>query len=117
MLGATLALATINIIESQDLCNRANNLQVIMRNHMQSIAQHTGALTNIRGIGALVAADIVLPGNNSRLGYTLYQEAVKLGALLRPLGNTIYWIPPLTISDKTLQDLKDITLQALINLT
>ncbi|HLF66899.1 MAG TPA: adenosylmethionine--8-amino-7-oxononanoate transaminase, partial [Gammaproteobacteria bacterium] len=40
-------------------------------------------------------------------------EAVKLGALLRPLGNTIYWMPPLNIKNEELAELKNITLQAI----
>ncbi len=33
-----------------------------------------------------------------RVGYRIYQEALKEGLLLRPLGNVLYFNPPLTIS-------------------
>jgi adenosylmethionine---8-amino-7-oxononanoate aminotransferase len=115
-LGASVALATLSIIKEENFSNRANKLQTIMREHLNDIANKTGALTNIRGIGAVVAADLVNPKGTARLGYLLYQEALKLGALLRPLGNTIYWMPPLNIPIDTLHDLKRITLQAIRNL-
>lgn len=115
VLGASLALATLKIIESKNLCERANRLQTTMRKIFQDIAEETGLLYNIRGIGAVVAADLISKNNTRRLAYTLYQEAVKLGALLRPLGNTIYWTPPLNVTNKTLAALKDITFQAVIN--
>ncbi len=115
-LGVAVALATLEIIEKESLCDRARDLQITLRHHMQAIADHTGLLSNIRGIGAMVAADLV--GNNlpARFGYQVFQEAVKLGALLRPLGNTLYWLPPLNISAETLSELKKITLQAILTL-
>lgn len=113
VLGACLANATLDIIETDNLCGRANELQTIMYAAMQDIAEKTGMLQNIRGIGAIVAADLAVPNDNQRYGFMLYQEAVKRGALLRPLGNTIYWLPPLTITEQTLMELKNITLQAI----
>jgi adenosylmethionine-8-amino-7-oxononanoate aminotransferase len=47
------------------------------------------------------------------LGYEIYQKAVELGALLRPLGNTLYWVPPLTTDEETLHKLKEITQAAI----
>lgn len=114
-LGASIALETLKIIQTKRLCERATCIQEIMQNHMHSIAKQTGLLTNIRGIGALLAADLDTNDLPNRAGYKLYQEAVRLGALLRPLGNTIYWMPPLTITDEELLQLKAITLQAMRN--
>jgi adenosylmethionine-8-amino-7-oxononanoate aminotransferase len=48
------------------------------------------------------------------MGYAVYQQAVKLGALLRPLGNTLYWLPPLNTSKDTLYELKEITQKAIL---
>ncbi len=33
-----------------------------------------------------------------RVGYKIYQEGLKRGVLMRPLGNVIYFVPPLVIS-------------------
>jgi adenosylmethionine-8-amino-7-oxononanoate aminotransferase len=33
-----------------------------------------------------------------RTGYAVYREAVRRGALLRPLGDTMYLFPPLNAS-------------------
>ena len=35
----------------------------------------------------------------ARTGYRVYREAVRRGALLRPLGDTMYLFPPLTVDD------------------
>jgi len=115
-LGASLAFATLRIIENENLCHRANELQIIMGQNMRYIADKIGFLQNIRGIGAVTAADLIVPQNAPRVGYALYKEAIKLGALLRPLGNTIYWMPPLTVPYETLEKLRDITLRAILSL-
>ncbi len=114
VLGARLALATLHIMETEHLYARACTLQTILRRLMQEVADKTGLLTNLRGLGAWVAADLVVPDPHQRWGYLVYQAAVRRGALLRPLDNTIYWLPPLTISDHTLSELKEITLQAIL---
>ena len=39
------------------------------------------------------------------LGWRVYAEARKRGAYLRPLGDTVYICPPLTINDSELEEL------------
>ena len=114
-LAVSVALAVLGIVKQQKLCERAEKLQIIMMNNLQKIAEHTGKLKNLRGIGAIVAAELIVEDEKQRMGYKVFQEAINLGALLRPLGNTIYWFPPLTIEEEILQDLKDITQNAINN--
>jgi adenosylmethionine-8-amino-7-oxononanoate aminotransferase len=114
-LAASVAVATLDVIRQESLCERAIKLQTIMMNHLQEIANQTGMLKNLRGIGAIVAADLIVD-DNRRQGYSIFREAVKLGALLRPLGNTLYWFPPLLTEENTLNELKCITLKAIQSL-
>lgn len=48
-----------------------------------------------------------------RRGYRVYQEGLLRGALLRPLGNVIYFMPPLTINTEELDLLLEIAYDAL----
>jgi adenosylmethionine-8-amino-7-oxononanoate aminotransferase len=112
-LGVSLALATLEVIEQEELLSQAAERQTMMRQEFEKIADKTGQLTNIRGIGSVVAADLIDENLPSRAGSRLYQEAVRQGALLRPLGNTIYWLPPLNIGLETLSRLAEITLSSL----
>ena len=58
-----------------------------------------------------VAADLLIDKNskNKRIGFEIFKQTIQLGALLRPLGNTIYWLPPVNIEEHTLQELSQIT--------
>ena len=37
---------------------------------------------------------------SERVGYEIYKIALQKGALLRPLGNTIYFMPPYIITEE-----------------
>ena len=80
-----------------------------MLTNLQEIADQTSKIKNVRGIGAIAAADLVDVD-----GFKLYKKAMELGAILRPIGKTIYWLPPLNISAQTLKELKAITKEALL---
>ena len=41
------------------------------------------------------------------------QLALKNGALLRPIGQTLYWLPPLTTDNATIVKLAEITLKSI----
>ena len=47
------------------------------------------------------------------LGWRVYREARARGAYLRPLGNTVYLCPPLTIPDRDLDRLLAIMLESI----
>ena len=42
-----------------------------------------------------------------RLGYRIYREGLKRGVIMRPLGNVIYFIPPLVISTEEIKMMID----------
>ena len=113
-LAASVALECLNVMEEEKIYQQVHTMEPYLRTLMEEIAHDTGQLTNLRNIGAIVAADLTVP-SMTRMGYAVYQEAVKLGALLRPLGNTIYWLPPLNTDFSTLKRLQQITAEAIFN--
>ncbi len=112
-LAASIALEVLNIMKKDKMPERVLELGKVMFNMFLEIADKTKKLINIRGIGGVVAADLILAHEKQRLGYDIYQKAIRLGALLRPLGNTIYWAPPFNIEIAVLTKLKNITQQAI----
>ena len=111
-LAVSAGLATLKVIEEEDMLERANNLGNYMQKQFSEMAKLCGNLTNLRSFGAMVAADLE-PTNVKRLGFQVYKEALKRGALLRPLGNTVYWLPPLNTDFATIDKLAEITLASL----
>jgi adenosylmethionine---8-amino-7-oxononanoate aminotransferase len=113
-LAASVALEVLNIFEEENVCVQAQQLGEKMLIAMNEVAISTKKLHNVRGIGAMVAADLICQNFNRRVGFEIYKKAVELGALLRPLGNTIYWLPPLNMKHETLEKLQQITKEAIL---
>lgn len=116
-LGAALALETLKIIEEDNVVNKTSDLEKKMLMEMRRIQDKTNLIKNIRGIGAVIAADINtnMYKDGSRIGYKVYQNAVNNNILLRPLGNTIYWLPPLNTNPQNIDFLGQMTLKSLEN--
>ena len=116
-LAAAVALECLTVMEEENIYAQVREKENVLKKLMLEVADRTEKLTNIRAIGAIVAADLVLTEEekSQRIGYRIFQQAVKMGAWLRPLGNTIYWLPPLNIDTNTLEKLKVITIQSVNN--
>lgn len=112
VLAASIAIAALKLIEEENICARANQVGKAMYEAMQDIADATKKLKNVRSIGAIVAADLICP-DSKRYGFEVFKKATELGALLRPLQNTIYWFLPLNIEFAVIQELKKITERAI----
>lgn len=69
-------------------------------------------VARVRSLGMIGAADLVDTGTSGYLGtagWRVYDEARRRGAYLRPLGDTVYVTPPLTIEPRDLERLLAIT--------
>jgi len=112
-LGVRAALATIQTMRSENINHKSQKLGAYMRQCFTEIATQTDKIQNIRSIGAIVAGDLVNFSSTPRIGYELQQIALAKGALLRPIGNTIYWLPPLTTDNQTIDKLAQITMESI----
>ena len=65
---------------------------------------------NVRILGDIFAFDVEKSGNDyvSSVGVKLYDYYRKNGVLLRPLGNTVYIMPPYCISNESLIKVFDV---------
>jgi adenosylmethionine-8-amino-7-oxononanoate aminotransferase len=52
-----------------------------------------------------------------RVGLRAYRAALRQGVVLRPLGDTLYWMPPYCIDDEQLQLLARVTRDAILEAT
>lgn len=113
-LAVGVALETLKILEEENICEQVSKLEKTLLNSMLNIAEETGKLKNVRSIGAIVAADLIVDNPQQRTGFEVFKKAVQLGAFLRPIGNTVYWLPPLNIDQQTLHQLAKITQEAIV---
>ena len=48
-----------------------------------------------------------------RMGYQIYKKALQRGLLLRPLGNVIYFNPPLIINEEEIDKAVDLCVSSI----
>ena len=106
-LGCRAALAVQSILKKESILEKAavtaTRLTALM-NEAFGDHQHVG---EIRHIGLIHALELVEDRDTKkgfpsekRVGYQIYRRALEKGLLLRPLGNVLYFNPPLIISEK-----------------
>jgi adenosylmethionine-8-amino-7-oxononanoate aminotransferase len=113
-LAASAALETLLIMKEECMVDRSAALGADMRVALQRVADETSLLKNVRGLGAMVAADLVVSSERQRAGLDVYHAAMQHGTFLRPLGNTIYWLPPLIMNQDELALLEQSTRDAIV---
>ena len=78
---------------------------------MARLGGHSIGMVGAVDLGAETSAQESLEeaGYLGSAGWRVYAEARKRGAYLRPLGDTVYLCPPLTIADKDLDELLELS--------
>ena len=80
----------------------------------QAVADRVGARVRAHRQAGLIVALTVGPGpEDGRLSLALRAAAMRRGVLLRPLHDTIYWMPPLCTSDDVLDQLAEVTAEVI----
>jgi adenosylmethionine---8-amino-7-oxononanoate aminotransferase len=99
-LGVAAALATLDAYAEEDVLGQVRERAACLHQEMQAMVRQRPHLTNLRALGMVAAVDLLSreggpldPG--ARTGYRVYGEGLRQGALLRPLGDTMYLFPPL----------------------
>jgi len=104
-LGCAAALAVLEVMEEEDLCNRAMEVGKRIRMNLEMLqSKHPGRIGDVRGKGAMVAMELIRGGDHGRpdadLTKAVLTAAVKKGLLLLSCGvrgNVIRLLAPLTI--------------------
>ena len=114
-LGCKAALAVLDIIDEENLNDRAEVIGQTIKTKMKSLANKYKQIGDIRGLGAMVAVEIVNGEHdqapNKAAVSQIVEEANKKGLLLLSAGifsNVIRFLTPLVITDEQLEEGLDI---------
>ncbi|MBC8173653.1 MAG: adenosylmethionine--8-amino-7-oxononanoate transaminase [Chitinophagales bacterium] len=103
-LSCAAALASLDLIE-KDTCKE--NIERIVKSHQEFTQQlkQIDKIENIRQTGTILAFDIKTNAHTDYFNLIkdkLYTYFIENGVLLRPLGNTVYMMPPYCITHEQL---------------
>lgn len=108
------ALGVFEEVENGRLITRAQTIGEILVRELRDIATTTAVIGEIRGRGAMIAAELVVPGSRepnrdalAELTRHCYHNGV-LTLTAGTFGNVLRFLPPLTISDELLIEALDV---------
>lgn len=109
-LALASALAVLDIIDAENLVERANVTGGKLRATLEDLAASTPAIAEVRGLGAMIAVEFHHPEDlrpNPELAASIQKRALRNGLVLLTCGvygNVIRFLFPLTIEDAVLDE-------------
>lgn len=102
------ATANLTIWETEQILDKVKSIN---KSHLERLEKFKNNkwVRNARVLGSILAMDIAVENDGylSSIAIDLYDFYVKNGVLLRPLGNTVYIMPPYCISQASLNQIYD----------
>ncbi|HUN00151.1 MAG TPA: adenosylmethionine--8-amino-7-oxononanoate transaminase [Halothiobacillus sp.] len=115
-LACVAALATLDLFEQNQVIANNHARSTLIETLLIPLRQHPH-LKHVRRQGMIIAMDLCASNGHpfprsERRGQRAYRHALDAGVLLRPLGDTLYWMPPYILTDSEWQMLATATLNA-----
>jgi adenosylmethionine-8-amino-7-oxononanoate aminotransferase len=100
--GCAAAIAGIEVLQTEEITKSRERINAAHTAFAQTVKAHH-KVNNVRVKGVVIAIDLTIEmARYGNLRDELYQFFMQRGVALRPLGNTIYVLPPYVITDKEL---------------
>jgi adenosylmethionine-8-amino-7-oxononanoate aminotransferase len=103
-LACAAALANLDVFEQERTLERLGPKIALFEELMAEVAAMP-EVAEVRQKGMMVGIDLGDHDDALRMGHRVTGEARKRGAFIRPLGNTVVLMPPLSISEDELREL------------
>jgi adenosylmethionine---8-amino-7-oxononanoate aminotransferase len=103
-LACAAALASLDIFEQERTLERLQPKIALLEELLAEVAAMP-EVAEVRQKGFMVGIDLGDHDDSLRMGHRVTVEARKRGAFIRPLGNTVVLMPPLSISEDELRQL------------
>jgi adenosylmethionine---8-amino-7-oxononanoate aminotransferase len=107
-IACTAALASLELFELENTLDRIKRIEEKHAGFLKSLAD-CSKVENLRQRGTIIAFEVKAqkPGYLSEVREIITEEGLKRGVYLRPLGNTVYVMPPYCITSEELDIVYD----------
>ena len=120
-LACSAAVEVLKILNDEKIIERANERAPFFNKIIKDKLLNHKNVGEIRSLGLINAIELVedkeyMKGFDSkrRVGYEVYKKALEKGVVLRPLGDVIYFNPPLIITEKEMEHVVEVCLECII---
>jgi len=111
-LACAAGIAPLDVFREERTLERLQPKIELLGELLEPLAAHP-AVAEVRRRGFMVGIELVEHPLPMRIGHRVSLEARKRGAIIRPLGDVVVLMPPLSIAAGELRRLLDITLEAI----
>jgi len=122
-LGCAVALANLEVFRKEKTLARLQSKISALTDLLAPLADHPH-IGDVRQCGFMVGIELVQDRTTSkaypleaRIGHRVAMEARRRGLLLRPIGNVIVLMPPLSITRRELERVTDVTIESINHVT
>ena len=122
-LACACANAVLDIFKEDDILSSLPERNALFHKIVsEKFLQHKN-VGEVRHIGFINAIELVKDkltkepfNSNLRTGYQIYKRALGKGLILRPLGDVLYFNPPLIISEEDMRTVVDIAYKSMVEI-
>ena len=115
-LACRVALETLAIFRDEPVLERNRALAAHLAQRLAPLRDHPN-VADVRQTGMIAAVELVADKSSrtpwpaaERRGMRVYLHGLRHGALLRPLGNVVYFMPPYVVSTAEIDHLVDVAI-------
>ena len=116
-LAAAVALRHLELFEEWDVLAEVTAWAATLRRLLDERILPLAAVGGVRSRGLMAGVELAPPGDGLRWGRRVCAAAVRRGVLLRPLGEVVVVMPPLTITDAELARIVDVLVDSIAEVT
>jgi adenosylmethionine-8-amino-7-oxononanoate aminotransferase len=119
-LGCAVALASLELFKREKILERMRPKILYLIRRLEQDFMPLPHVGDVRQWGFMVGIELVEDKKTlkayppeRRIGHKVILEARKKGVMIRPLGDVIVLMPPLTITDKEIKTLLDVVYESI----
>ncbi|HTQ64961.1 MAG TPA: adenosylmethionine--8-amino-7-oxononanoate transaminase [Puia sp.] len=110
-IACSAALASLDLLQKEDCLRSIQNISFQNKKFISGLesSNEKRRIKNIRQLGTIAAFEIIT-GNDeylNNISFSVTKQAMENGIYVRPLGNTVYIMPPYCISGEELEKVYD----------
>ncbi|MEO7062415.1 MAG: adenosylmethionine--8-amino-7-oxononanoate transaminase [Dokdonella sp.] len=113
------ALATLAVLRDEPVLERNRTLAAHLAARLAPLADHPH-VADVRQTGMIAAVELVCDKATreaypaaDRRGLRVYRHGLQRGAVLRPLGNVVYFMPPFCITPDEIDFMVDVAIEGI----
>ncbi len=123
-LGCAVALASLELFKKEEILARMQPKIAYLKQRLNGEFLPLAHVSDVRQWGFMIGIELIQDKGSrktyptdQRIGHKVIREARQRGVIIRPLGDTIILMPPLSLGDKELKTLLDVTRDSILAVT